>query len=244
MNKINNRKKFLKSVTAAIVILALIIPNYIVIAGNRQKPSESIKTISICMKNVEGQDYLIEKEITERKFDEINISLIEFLTLANSTLDTNSPGGKNISGIEWDEIENGIIKIIDIIKDVTGDAFPYEATKSFIASLINIFRTPMYIVRQPLLSIGIGVTWIPFYDYETFLGRMFRPVFVRHLIGFSVTARLNPFVLGFPYWYFGFQRVRTFFFGGLLINFADLGIKRLVGPQLIIGYGVFTGFIH
>lgn len=241
-----NRKKikFLESVTAIIVILTLIIPSSAIIAGNTQKPTENKKTLSIWMNDVEGEDYSIQKEVSEKKFNELNILSSDFLVFANATLDENSPGGKNITDIEWDEIEKGVIKIIDIIKAIIGDDFPYEATKTFIISLINIFRGPIYLIRQPLLSIGIGVTWVPFYDYETFLGKMVRPVFIRHLIGFSVTARLNPFRLGFPYWYFGLQRVRTFLFRGLLINFADLGIKRLIGPQLLIGFGAFTGLIH
>jgi len=244
LNKNIKRNKFLKPAIAVIIILILIIPSSTIIAGNIQKPTENKKILSIYMNDVEGKDYSVKKEVTEKKYDEMNILLSDFLVCANNTLADNSPGGKNITGIEWDEIEKGIIKIIDIIKAIIGDEFPYEITKTYIISLINIFRGPIYLIRQPLLSIGLGITWLPFYDYETFLGKMIRPIFIRHFIGFSITARLNPFRLGFPYWYFGLQRVRTFLFKGLLINFADLGIKRLIGPQLLIGFGAFTGLIH
>ncbi len=244
MSKIRKKIKLLESTILVIVILTLIIPSSTIIAGTIQKPTENKKTLNIWMNDVEGEDYLIQKDVSEKKFNQLSILLTDFLAYANSTLDENSPGGKNITGIEWDEIEKGILKIIDIIKAVVGDDFPYETTKTHIMSVINIFRGPIYLIRQPLLSVGLGITWIPFYDYETFLGKMIRPVFVRHLIGFSVTARLNPFQLGFPYWYFGLQRVRTFLFKGLLINFADLGIKRLLGPQVLIGFGAFTGLIH
>lgn len=244
MLKIKKKIKLLESIILVIVISILIIPSSTIIAGSIQRPTENKKTLSIWMNDVEGEDCSIQKEVSEKKFEQMNVLLTDFLTYANSTLQDNSPGGKNITGIEWDEIEKGIMKIIDIIKVVVGDEFPYETTKTYIMSIINVFRGPIYLVRQPLLSIGLGVTWIPFYDYETFLGKMIRPVFVRHLIGFSVTARLNPFQLGFPYWYFGLQRVRTFLFKGLLINFADLGFKRLIGPQILIGFGAFTGLIH
>jgi len=242
--KIRKKIKLLESIIVVFVILILVIPSSTIIARSTQKTIEKNKTLSIWMNDVEGKDYSIQKEISEKKFNQMNVLLTDFLTYANSTLQDNSPGGKNITGIEWDEIEKGIMKIIDIIKVVVGDEFPYETTKTYIMSIINLFRGPIYLIRQPLLSIGLGVTWIPFYDYETFLGKMIRPVFVRHLIGFSVTARLNPFQLGFPYWYFGLQRVRTFLFKGLLINFADLGFKRLLGPQILIGFGAFTGLIH
>lgn len=244
MLKIRKKIKLLESIIVVFVILILVIPSSTIIARSTQKTIEKNKTLSIWMNDVEGKDYSIQKEISEKKFNQMNVLLTDFLTYANSTLQDNSPGGKNITGIEWDEIEKGIMKIIDIIKVVVGDEFPYETTKTYIMSIINLFRGPIYLIRQPLLSIGLGVTWIPFYDYETFLGKMIRPVFVRHLIGFSVTARLNPFQLGFPYWYFGLQRVRTFLFKGLLINFADLGFKRLLGPQILIGFGAFTGLIH
>jgi hypothetical protein len=242
--KIRKKTKLIESTILVIVILTLIIPSSTILAGSIQKPTENKKTLSIRMNDVEGEDYSIQKEISENTYNQMNVLLTDFLTYANSTLQDESPGGKNITGIEWDEIERGIIKIIDIIKVVVGDDFPYETTKTYIMSIINIFHGPIYLIRQPLLSVGLGVTWIPFYDYETFLGKMIRPVFVRHLIGFSVTARLNPFQLGFPYWYFGLQRVRTFLFKGLLINFADLGFKRLLGPQILIGFGAFTGLIH
>lgn len=244
MDKKIKRKKFLKSFLAVIIIIAITTPSSTIIAGNIQKPTESKKTISILMKDVDEKDCLIQKEVSDKKYKQLNILVNDVLAYANTTIDENSPDGKNISDAEWDEIEKGIIKIIDIIKVVVGDEFPYETTKTFIMSLINLFHGPLYIIRQPLLSIGIGISWIPHYDYETFIGRMIRPVFIRHIIGFSATARLNPFQLGFVYWCFGLQRVRTFLFRGLLINFADLGINRLIGPQLLIGYGVFTGFIH
>ncbi|MGF3555180.1 MAG: hypothetical protein ACQXXF_07965 [Thermoplasmatota archaeon] len=244
MKNINNNKKSLKLLTLTLVIISLIIPSSTIIAGNVQKPQENEKTLNILINDVDEKNCFIQKEVSEKKYKQLNIFVTDILTYANNSMDENSPGGKNITGIEWDEIEKGIIKIIDVIKELVGDEFPYETTKTFITSLINLFHGPLYIVRQPLLSIGIGVSWIPRYDYETFLGKMIRPVFIRHLIGFSATARLNPFQLGFVYWYFGFQRIRTFLFKGLLINFADLGINRLIGPQLLIGYGVFTGIIH
>jgi hypothetical protein len=243
LNKNKKINKFLIPVVAIIIISVLIIPSSTIIAGNLQTPTED-KILSVWMNDVDGQDYSIEKIVPEEKYEQMNVFLTDVLAVANNTVTDNSPGGKNITNIEWDDIAEGIIKIIDLIKAFIGDDFPYEVTKTYILSLINLFHGPLYLIRQPLLSIGIGFTWIPFYDYETFLGRMIRPVFIRHLIGFSATARLNPFRLGFPYWYFGYQRVRTFLFRGLLINFADLGINRIFGPQLLIGYGVFTGFVH
>ena len=244
LDTIYKRKKFSKSLIGFFVVLVLLIPSSTIIASNTQKPNENTKILSIRINNIEGEDCILQKEVSEKKYEQMNILVSDYLAIANATIDENSIGGKNISGAEWDEIEKGVIKIIDIIKAVFGDEFPYDTTKTFIMSLINLFHGPLYLIRQPVLSVGIGISWIPRYDYETFFGRMIRPVFIRHLIGFSITARLSLFQLGFPYWYFGLQRVRTFLFKGLLINFADLGINRLIGPQLLIGYGAFTGFVQ
>jgi len=233
----------LKLLTLLIVILVLIIPSSSIIAGNLQSPTES-KTLSVYMNDVNGYDYSTKKVITNEEYNELNATMSSLLDSAKYTMDDNSPDGKNITILEWDDIQNGIIKVIEKIKALIGPNFPYAIIIAFLISLINLFHGPLYLIRQPLLSFGIGITWLPFYDYETFLGKMLRPIFIRHLFGFSATARLNPFRLGFPYWYFGPQRVRTFLFRGLLINFAELGIDRIIGPQLLIGYGVFTGFTH
>lgn len=243
MSKNKKIRKFLTPIVAIIIISILILPSSSIIAGNLQTPTDN-KILSVWMNDVNGEDHSFEKNVPEEKYEQMNIFLSDVLAITNNTVDERSPGGKNITNIEWDDIGKGIIKILDFIKAVIGDDFPYETTKTYILSLINLFHGPFYLIRQPILSIGIGFTWIPFYEYETFIGRLIRPIFIRHLIGFSATAHLIPFRLGFPYWYFGLQRVRTFLFRGLLINFADLGINRIFGPQLLIGYGVFTGFVH
>jgi hypothetical protein len=234
-----NVKRTIISVAVTMLFLVMALSPGI----SAQKPAGKQQRLSICIRGVTGKDYSIQIEISKEKLDELNTRLNDSLEIINATMDENSPDGINISVSEWGEIENGVSRMIDLIKTVAGDDFPDEAIKTFIGSLIESLRGPISIIRQPLLSIGIGFTLVPFYEYETFLGKFLRPVFMRHFIGFSATCRLNPFVLGFPYWYFGYQRVRTFLFTGLLINFGDLGIDRLIGPQLLIGYGCFTGII-
>jgi hypothetical protein len=49
-------------------------------------------------------------------------------------------------------------------------------------------------------------------------------------------------VQGFPYFGYGLHRVRTLFFKGIFINFGDLGYNRIVGPQMLLGFGYFSGF--
>jgi hypothetical protein len=241
--KMGKRKKFLEAAIAIIVVTALILPSSTAMAYSPIKPSEKQKTLTVWMRGVNGQDYSIKMNVSQEKLEELTVALNDFLAFTNTTMNETSPEGINISVSEWKEIENGFSHMIDLIKEVAGDDFPVEAIKTYLGSIIEALRGPFSIIRQPLLSIGIGFTLVPFYDYETFLGKFLRPVFMRHFIGFSATCRLNPFLLGFPYWYFGYQRVRTFLFTGLLINFGDLGINRYIGPQLLLGYGCITGII-
>lgn len=235
----SKRKNLLKTIVVFIVIL-IIIPSSTIIASNSQTPTQN-KILSVIMNDVDGEDYSIKKEVSEEEFNELNVSVSNLLILSKNTLNDNSPGGKNITANEWDYIQNAIIKIIDLINAVIGTIFPYAIILAFLLSLINLFHGPLYIIRQPILSFGLGICWVPFYDYETLIGKMIRPIFIRYLIGFSATARINPFRLGVPYMNFGLHRAYTFLFRGILINFTDLGINRVVGPQLLIGYGVFTG---
>lgn len=244
MDKINKRKKIFKNLISAFVVLLLTIPCSTVMANKNENQIEKIKTIKIWIPGLEDEDYLIQEELKQEDFEKINLSLNACLDVISTTIDENSLEGKDISSSEWDTIKSSVFEIIYTLRDILGVNFPWLQILAFIEIIIEALRGPFYLVRQPLLSIGIGFTLIPFYDYETFLGKMLRPVFMRHFIGFSITARLNPFVLGFPYWYFGYQRVRTFFFNGLHINCGDLGYNRIIGPQLLLGYGVFTGLIQ
>jgi hypothetical protein len=219
----------------------LTIPCSTVIANQVNNQIDKTKTITVWIPGLDNEDLLIQSELTQEDFDKINLSLNACLEVMTKTVNENSIDGINISESEWDEIKVSIYEIIYNLKEILGVNFPWLEILTFIDILIKALRGPFFLIRQPLLSIGIGFTLIPFYDYETFIGKMLRPVFMRHFIGFSITARLNPFILGFPYWHFGYQRVRTFFFNGLHINCGDLGHDRIIGPQLLLGYGVFTG---
>ena len=200
------------------------------------------KKMTVLMKGVTDNNYLVEIRVTEEDLIKFNNEMDNFLEIVNKTRSENSDEGANISYSEWDLLKNPINKIIDLIADFIGNDFPKEEVKNFVLSLIKRLISPVFLFRQPLISIGIGITFIPFYDYESFFGKMIRPVFIQYLFGFSATSRLIPFIIGFPTVRFGLHRIRTFLFDGLMINFADLGVNSIVGPQLLIGFGCFTGF--
>jgi hypothetical protein len=95
--------------------------------------------------------------------------------------------------------------------------------------------------RSSIISIGLGYSYIPFYDYETFLGIMIRPIWLLFpplfLGGGGYTANFN---LNFipPRLEFGdrlgFHIVRTSVFSGLYLNLGDLGYDRLFGGLILL----------
>ena len=233
------------------VVLMLILPSLIVIAKEPPESQGAQKNLTISMSGLNGEDYSIQMQISEEQFNILSKQLNDtMIDIAKATAFESSPEGTNVSDSEWDKVKTDVFCIIDLIKKTAGDGFPDESIKSNITNVIDSLRDPepmggpiynlLFLCRQPLFSVGVGYTWIPRYEYETFLGRLIRPICLRHLIGFSATFPIFKF--GFVYWYFGLQRVWTFLYRGLLINFGDLGIDRLFGPQILIGYGFFPFF--
>ena len=198
--------------------------------------------LTILMKGVTHNNYQIEAKISKEQLNKFNNSLNNCISFVDDMMDETSSDGENITSSEWIKIKYRFNELIDLIKKMVGDDFPDEEIKIFVDSVIKLIFSGRFLFRQPVFSIGIGITWIPFYEYETFIGKIFKPIFIQHLLGFSATFKLNPFIVGFNCIKFGLHRVRTFFFEGLLINFSELGIERIIGPQILIGFGFFTGF--
>ena len=211
-------------------------------AMGTDSPGIKQKKMTVSMHGVNDNNYLVEMEVTEEELKEFDIEMDMLMEVVNVTSNENSEQGVNISDNEWSLFNNAIDKIIELIANIVGDNFPIEDTKIFIYSLFERLINPLNLIRQPLISFGIGITFIPFYHYETFFGKMIRPVIIQYLFGFSATIRFIPFIIGFPCFKFALHRIRTFLFNGLMINFADLGVNNIIGPQLLLGFGCFTGF--
>ncbi len=233
------KKRILVPILVVILFLGLAITPGISATAEKVKKHQ----LTIRMQDPYGAtDYEFRKLVTHEQLEQVNNSVNEYIMLVKETMDENSPGGSNISESEWDSIEDKVLTVVDILGIIIGKDFPVQDTKYYVSQVLNTLFKLHYTLRQPLISIGIGITWIPFYDYESMMGRLIKPVFIHHLIGFSATFKLNPFKLGFPSLSYGLHRVRTFFFNGLLIDFSNLGYDRIIGPQILIGYGLFTGF--
>lgn len=233
-----NIKKAILSIAVVILFFGLAFSPVMGADSSGTKPTK----LTVLMRGVTDDNYLVEIEVTEEDIKKFNSEIDNFMDVVNITRNENSEQGTNISENEWNLFKDAINKIIDLIADFVGDDFPIVDVRNFLISLIERLISPLYLIKQPLISVGIGITFIPFYDYETFFGKMIRPVIIQHLFGFSATIRLNPFIAGFPCVRFALHRIRTFLFNGLMINFADLGVNRIIGPQLLLGFGCFTGF--
>lgn len=98
--------------------------------------------------------------------------------------------------------------------------------------------------RSTIVSVGMGYAYIPFYDYETFLGIMIRPIWLFYppliLGGGGYSGNLNINVIPPRIEYgdrLGCHIIRTTVFSGLYINIGDLGYnnKLLGGPMILLG---------
>lgn len=95
--------------------------------------------------------------------------------------------------------------------------------------------------RSTILSVGNAYTFIPFYDYETFLGVMLRPMWLFYppiwMIGGGYTGNFNLNGLPPRIEYgdrLGSHIVRTTLFSGVYINVGDLGYDKILSGLVIL----------
>ena len=227
----------------AVVLLFLGIAISPGISAEEPEPREITNIISVWMPGVTKDDYSAEVELTQEQLDKVNNSIQNLYDTLLAARDENSLEGETITETEWEDIRQSAYIILYFFEALLGEDFPLGEAKSTICQVISNLISPLFWLRQPIFSVGFGITWIPFYDYETFLGKLLRPVWIRHFLGCSISIRPNPFPPIIPYCKKGFHKVRSMFFIGLMINFGKLGFERRIGPQLLVGYG-FTGMTN
>jgi len=163
---------------------------------------------------------------------------IDALKVINNTMVPDSNGLSVITYEEWQKISENVCIFIDSVKCIIDD-FPDIDTDKFIKKIIESFFIPLpgFFRPKPYFSAGIGSTWIPFYEYETFLGLLIRPMLTRYQFGFSHVGGLAQcrFTIG------KFIMMNTCFFG-FFINIGDIGMEKIMGPTMYIGT-VFTSRI-
>lgn len=97
------------------------------------------------------------------------------------------------------------------------DAFP-------VANILGNFLSPKASFILPILSFGHGgITWIPLYPGEAFIGFMFRPIFIQYFGPFAYTATVNVHLLPPRIEYWDLVGTHTMFVLGFVGVYIDLG---------------------
>ena len=219
-----------------IIVLLLLLNISLVQPIPADNPKNSGQILTIWLPKITSDDYFVQISVTEDQiqtyydilytvYDSINISILE-----------ESPMGKEISLEEWDTIKHNINDFIISVKSID-ENFPNINIEQLVTDIIDAFFNPFlgFFPPRPVISFGIGVTWIPFYKYETFIGYMFRPMLTRYVFGFSRVGGLLS----------NYLKIGTYFklilgFKGLYINFGDLGNNQIIGPTVYIGRALYV----
>jgi len=187
--------------------------------------------LTIWMPGVTQDDYFTQIQVSLEDLQIFIDNLGAILDVINTTMSFDSPGGTAITYEEWQQIGISVNDFTNSIRALDVN-FPNVDTKQLVSDIIDAFFNPLagFLPPEPVISIGSGFTWIPFYGYESFFGMMLRPMFTRYFLGFSKIGGLIS-----TYTKFGTYSMITIGFTGLFINFGDVGFDRILGPTIYIG---------
>jgi hypothetical protein len=195
--------------------------------------NEDEQVLTFIWQGESEEDISLQKDVTEEQAYAVNVALDEFLDYAELALED-----QDITSDEWTVIAENSKEILTHIKTILNEDIPDIDTSQFVDTLLGAisggWNFPNY--KAPIFSIGRGICWIPFYDYESFFGMMLRPMFVTHTIGFTACFHMNWIPIRFEYLdRLGLYSYTTLAFNGLFINIGDIGIDKIVGPVLMMG---------
>ena len=211
-------------------------------AISSEEPTTQNRTLTVWMPGI-TEDYKTQMIIEEEELEDMEDLFNNFFDVVEVVLSEESPGGTKITLEEWNDLKDSAIFAVEAVKEIIithGGVFPDLDIETYVGETIAAFFSPLswYMGRAPIFSLGRGYAWIPFYEYEAFLGLMLRPMFLTHLPGFTAVVHMNlvPFRLEYAD-RLGLYRLRTMGFAGIFINFGDIGLDRIMGPVLMIGKG-------
>jgi len=226
------KKKFV-SILITLLFLNLLLPLI-----NAEAQTDSDRILTIWMPGITEDNYFRQIQVSEAEIEIIKDNISNTLNIINFTLLPNSSGFSEITYEEWQQISSNICVFLDSIELIIDD-FPDIDTTKLITRIVEGFFLPLpgFFRPKPIISAGIGNTIIPFYDYETFLGRMIRPMLTRYQFGFTHIGGITRcrFTIG-KYFIFNTR------FCGMFINLGDLCFEEKMGPTLYVGT-VFTSRI-
>ena len=215
------------SITITSILLALLFSPII----NAEEITYQNKLLTIWMPGITKDNYFTQIYVSEEKYQLLIDEIYTTLNIINTSMIPDSSGVPIITDEEWQKIRINVCAFIDSIKsftlnfpDIDTNKLTTDVVQSFFSPLPGIFRP------KPVISAGIGNTWIPFYDYETFLGFMLRPMLTKYQFGFTHVGGLAQCRLTIG----KFFMVNTCF-TGIFINLGDIGIENIMGPTMYVG---------
>jgi hypothetical protein len=219
-----------------IIILTLFLSVALVQPTSAESPKNSEKMVTIWMPKITSEDYFVQITVTNEQIQTYYDKLYAIYETVNISTAQESQMGSEITQEEWDDIKSSLNDFIISIKTID-ETFPNINTKQLVTDVIDAFFNPLagFFPPNPVISIGTGATWIPLYNYESFIGYMFRPMLTRYFFGFSKVGGLLSTYL----------KIGTYFklvlgFKGLFINFGDIGFDQIIGPTIYIGRALFV----
>ena len=222
-----NRKKRIVPIFFILLFLNIALMQPI----HAEDPKDKGQMLTIWMPDITHDDYFIQTTICKEDIKSINNELFNILDLFNLAISPESPGGSEIVLEEWDEIKLSLRYFIQSITSLD-ETFTITNVEQLINDIVDAILNPVAGLFLPhaVISIGLGATWIPFYNYETFMGVMLRPMVTRYCIGYSNVGGLTSTNIKIGRY---FKLVLGF--RGLFINLGDIGFNRIIGPTIYIG---------
>lgn len=212
-------------------ILTIFLTSFLNPIINAKETTSQNKILTIWMPGITKENYFTQIYVSEEKYQLLIDEIYTTLNIINISMIPDSSGIPIITDEEWQQISINVCAFIDSIKSFTLD-FPDIDTNKLTTDVVQAFFSPLPgIFRpKPVFSAGIGNTWIPFYDYETFLGFMLRPMLTKYQFGFTHVGGLAQCRLTIG----KFFMVNTCF-TGIFINLGDIGLENIIGPTMYIG---------
>lgn len=200
-----------------------------------KKTLDKEQLMTVWMPGVTPDNYMARVTLSDEQYQTFKDKLANILVVINNTISSDSDEGSTITNDEWQQIFNSVDVFINTVKSVVTN-FPDVDVNQIFMDAINAQIDPFAGFMHPagVISVGVGFTIIPFYNYESFVGLIFRPIFSRYIFGFS---RLGGLISSHSI--IGRYKMAILRFNGLFINFGDIGFDKIIGPQIYIGRASF-----
>lgn len=224
----------MRKTALSIILVALFLATAMVPAMASKAPTSEGKVLNVIRGNGNGEPNVMSISVEQSDID----TLVADIQTFKAWLETNRPfKDLQLTEEEKNEIKsmaNNILASVNAILE-DNDQPQIEPTMIF----REMFETEPG--RSTILSVGNAYTFIPFYDYETFIGVMLRPMWLWYppiwMIGGGYTGNFNLNGLPPRIEYgdrLGSHLVRTTMFSGVYINVGDLGYDKILSGLTIL----------